>query len=105
VYAPWSQFRSENTGGALEFSFRLPFDVFHSFQYELAMKEVHLTSKRAPFFVREQCGPRLAAIFRYVGAWDRRDDSVFPTRGFFVRTTNEIIGSKFKKFGNCDLVR
>jgi outer membrane protein insertion porin family len=68
------------------------------------MKEIFASNKQTPFFIRNECGPRLASIFRHIGAFDTRDDRVFPTQGVYVRTTTEIIGDRLSKYGaiKCD---
>lgn len=83
----------------LDFSFTLPFGLSNSLQYEIGTKEIFALDKQTPFFVRENCGPRLAAIVRYIGIFDGRDDNVFPTNGAFLKSTNEMIGSSLSQFG------
>lgn len=38
-------------------------------------------------------------IILFLGAFDSRDDRVFPTQGIYVRTTAEIIGDKISRYG------
>lgn len=97
--APWSKFRTDETGVLLDFSFTLPFGLSNSFQYELGMKEIFAMDKLTPFFVRENCGPKLAGIIRYIGVFEGRDSNVFPTNGVFIKTTNELMGSSLSQFG------
>ncbi|XP_055637388.1 SAM50-like protein CG7639 isoform X2 [Toxorhynchites rutilus septentrionalis] len=97
--APWSKFRTDETGILLDFSFTLPFGLSNSLQYEIGMKEIFALDKLTPFFVRENCGPKLAAIVRYIGVFEGRDSNVFPTNGVFMKTTNEMIGSSLSQFG------
>lgn len=68
------------------------------------MKEMFASNKQTPFFIRQECGPRLASVFRHIGAFDTRDDRVFPSQGIFVRTTTEVIGDRLSKYGalKCD---
>lgn len=89
---PWSKYRSQNTGVILETSFMLPVHVHHIFQYEASIREISALAKQLPFFVRKHCGPRMATIFRYILAIDQRDSPVFPSRGAFFRSTNEVGG-------------
>lgn len=96
---PWSSFRSDHSGLLLDFSFLAPLSVTHSFQYECGMKEIFASNKQTPFFIRKECGPRLASIFRHIGAFDSRDERVFPTQGIYVKTTTEIIGDRLSKYG------
>lgn len=97
--SPWSRFKSDHCGTLLDFSFAMPLQVSHSFQYELGMKEIFASNKQTPFFIRQECGPRLASVFRHIGSFDSRDDSVFPTQGVFIRTTSEVIGDRLSQYG------
>jgi len=96
---PWSRFRSDHSGLLLDFSFMLPQTIHHSLQYELGVKEIYFSNKQTPFFIRQQCGPRLASVFRHIACYDTRDDSVFPTQGVLARTTSEIIGDRLSQYG------
>lgn len=97
--APWSKFRTDETGILLDFSFTLPFGLSNSLQYEVGMKEIFALDKLTPFFVRENCGPKLASILRYIGIFEGRDSNVFPSNGVFIKTTNELMGSSLAQFG------
>lgn len=97
--SPWSRYRSDHTGGLLDFSFLLPLTIRHSFQYECGVKEIFASNKQTPFFIRQECGPRLASVFRHILSYDTRDDTVFPTQGVFVRTTSELIGDRLSQYG------
>lgn len=96
---PWSRFRSDHCGLLLDFSFVLPQSINNSFQYELGVKEIFASNKQTPFFIRQQCGPRVSSVFRHIASYDTRDDSVFPTQGVFARTTSEIIGDRLSQYG------
>lgn len=89
---PWSKYRTQNSGIIFDGSFMLPKHVYHNLQYEVSIKEIGSTAKQIPFFVRKHCGPRMATVFRYICTIDQRDSVVFPTRGAFFKTTNEIGG-------------
>ncbi|XP_055602339.1 SAM50-like protein CG7639 [Uranotaenia lowii] len=94
-HTPWSKFRTDEAGALLDFSFTLPFGLSNSLQYEIGMKEVFTT----PFFIIETCEPRLASIIRYIGIYEGRDSSIYPTKGTYVKATNELIGSPLNQFG------
>uniref|UniRef100_U5EM16 Putative sorting and assembly machinery component 50 protein b n=1 Tax=Corethrella appendiculata TaxID=1370023 RepID=U5EM16_9DIPT len=96
--APWSKYRLDDFGLLFDFSFLLPFGS-HSLQYELGVQELSALDKQTPFFIREHCGPRLASTLRHLYAFDTRDSTVFPTNGFYVKTTTELIGSAISRLG------
>lgn len=89
---PWSKYRTRNFGVIFDGTFQLPINVYHHFQYEVALREITATAKQVPFFVRKHCGPRMATVFRHICSVDLRDSNVFPTHGAFFRTTNEMSG-------------
>lgn len=90
---PWFRYNTHDLGANVEFSFLLPLAVQHSLQYELALHEVGQVGRQVPFHVREHCGPRLASVLRHIGTYDARDSRIFPTRGLYVQTTNELAGA------------
>jgi outer membrane protein insertion porin family len=45
----------------------MPLQITHTLQYECGMKEIQATNKQTPFYIRQECGPRLASVFRYIG--------------------------------------
>lgn len=89
---PWYRYTTNDVGVNLECAFLLPLAVHHSVQYEVAMRQIDTVHKTVPFHVREQCGPRLAAVLRHIGTVDWRDSRIFPSRGLYVQTTNELSG-------------
>lgn len=89
---PWSKYRTEHLGLIFDTSFVLPAQVRHSLQAETSFREVNVTAKQVPLELRKHCGPRMGTILRYICTMDERDSSIFPTRGFFIRSTNEVAG-------------
>lgn len=89
-----SAFKNSNLGVMLDFSFltNLPVELSHVLQYETAIKEISGLGKSIPFFVRQHCGPRMSSLVRYIVAYDSRDNTVFPSYGFLLKTTNEVCG-------------
>lgn len=89
---PWFRCNTHDVGLLLDYSFRLPFNVQHSLQYSLEIRELAGTAKQLPFSVREHFGPRQASILRHICAYDQRDNRIFPRTGIFVQMTNELSG-------------
>lgn len=95
---PWSKYRTDNAGVILDASFVLP-AVFipaclvqHNVQFETSFREIGLTARQVPLFLRKNCGPRMATILRYTCTLDERDSTIFPSRGLFIRSTHELAG-------------
>lgn len=89
---PWFRCNTHDVGLLLDYSFRLPFQVQHSLQYSLEVRELAGTGKQLPFAVREHFGPRQASVLRHICAYDDRDNRIFPRSGMFVQMTNEMSG-------------
>lgn len=91
---PVCAYKTNNVGLLGEMTFILPLalQIVHSFQYELAFREISTLGKQSPFFVRENCGPRMASVVRHIASYDQRDSSVFPSRGIHLKTTAEFSG-------------
>lgn len=89
---PWSKYRTENIGVIFDTSFMLPAQVYHSVQFETAIREIGLTARQVPLFLRKNCGPRMGTILRHTVTIDERDSTIFPSRGIFLRSTHEIAG-------------
>lgn len=90
---PWSKYRMENFSIIFGTKFFLPALVHHNFEAETSMKEINATAKQVPMFLRKHCGPRMSTILRHICTIDERDSSIFPSRGIFLRTTNEMAGA------------
>lgn len=89
---PWSKYRTENVGLILESVFMLPAQVHHNVQLETSFREIGLTARQVPLFLRKNCGPRMATILRHTCTIDQRDSTIFPSQGIFVRSTQEVAG-------------
>lgn len=89
---PWSKYSTNDTGVQAECAFLLPKFIHHTLQYECGVREISTLGKRVPFFVREECGPKMSSLFRYICAYDERDSAVLPTIGWYTKTTAELCG-------------
>ena len=88
-------------GGLLDFSFRTSPFWQHSFQYELAYRELGFNSRHVPLFIREHFGPRLASFMRYLLSYDDRETVIFPDRGTMFKLCAET--DVFGKLGDLSL--
>lgn len=89
---PWSKYRLENLGLIFDTTFILPAQVHHNLQFETSFREIGVTAKQVPLFLRKNCGPRMATVSRYIFTIDERDSTIYPTKGIFIRSTNELAG-------------
>lgn len=65
--------------------------IMHNFQYEADIRNV-TASKQAAFQVREQCGPTLKSAMRHILSIDKRDATLFPSKGSLIEITSEVAG-------------
>lgn len=89
---PWFRCNTHDVGLLFDYSFRLPYNVQHSLQYSLEVRELAGSGKQLPFKVREHFGPRQASVLRHICSHDQRDNRIFPSSGVFVQMTNEMSG-------------
>lgn len=89
---PWSKYRTDNLALILDGAFFLPAQIHHNVQLETSIREIGLTGRQVPLFLRKNCGPRMATILRHTCTIDDRDSTIFPSRGIFVRSTHEFAG-------------
>lgn len=89
---PWSKYRTDNLALILDAAFFLPAQIHHSVQLETSIREIGLTGRQVPLFLRKNCGPRMATILRHTCTIDERDSTIFPSSGVFVRSTHELAG-------------
>lgn len=84
-------------GGIWDFSFMSSEHLQHTFQYELAFRELGFNSRQVPLSIREHFGPRLGSFLRYIMHYDDRETCIFPNRGTFFRVCLESdIFSEYK---------
>lgn len=91
---PISAYKTENFGMLAEFKMLFPLNwrVSHSFQYEMSFRELYALGKQSPFFISQNCGPRMASLLRHIASIDMRDNRIFPTRGAHMKCTTEYCG-------------
>lgn len=94
----WSKFKTEQMGIAFEGSILFPKQIIHSLKYDVHLRDT-IPYKDTPFFVREHCGPKMQNTLSYSMVWDTRDSNVFPTDGFRLKTSHDLINGSFKHLG------
>lgn len=90
---PWSGYKLGNKGFLINLSVSQGrrSNIMHNFQYEADIRNVTAT-KQAAFQVREQCGPTLKSAIRHIFSVDKRDATLFPSRGSLIELTSEVAG-------------
>lgn len=90
---PWSGYTERDNGFLLDIACNSGTinRLKHNFQYEASFRQIKC-SKQSSFAVREQCGPSLKSALRHICLLDKRDSTLFPTRGNLTQFTSEIAG-------------
>ncbi|KAJ6228322.1 sorting and assembly machinery component 50 [Anaeramoeba flamelloides] len=73
----------------------------HTLNYSFELREICKLDDVASWEIREESGASFKSLLSYDFALDKRDNACFPSKGFFVHTSNKIaglgLGTKFFK--------
>lgn len=96
---PWSKYKQFDNG--ISFEYTTPFNWLvkdkytvsgtHSFTYEGVWRQL-VSSLDSAFDIREQSGHSLKSSFKYMNIIDKRDHTILPTSGAYLKTTAELAG-------------
>ncbi len=87
-----SSFDSEEIGGALRMGYSLTEHLTQSWKYLYTVRNVTSINSDASIFILAQAGKETTSQITHVLAYDRRDSSVNPTKGYYTSLTNELAG-------------
>jgi len=108
----WSKYKQDDCGLTMEFlspfnlTLRNKFELkgSHIFSYEGVWRHM-ISALDSSFAVREQSGHSLKSSIKYTNQIDKRDSTVLPTKGGFLKSSMELAGLggdvKFLRT-NCD---
>ncbi|MSO92146.1 MAG: outer membrane protein assembly factor BamA [Rhodospirillales bacterium] len=88
----FASFDSKTTGGALRAGYPLSEDLRQSFKYTVKQQTVEDVKASASRFIREAEGTTFLSEISHSLLYDQRDSRVNPTKGYFVRMTNDLAG-------------
>lgn len=87
-----SSFSSEQTGMSLRFGYPITEQLHQSWRYTIKQTDIKNVKSTASTFVQAQAGSRLLSEVGHVLLYDKRNSSINPTDGYFVRMNNELAG-------------
>jgi outer membrane protein insertion porin family len=87
-----SSFDQFSFGGALRLGFQLTENLRETVRYTLREDEIRNIRSDASRFIREQEGQRLTSSVGHTLFYDRRDNRIDPTEGYFASLTNDLAG-------------
>jgi outer membrane protein insertion porin family len=87
-----SSFDQYSVGGAIRFGFQLTENLRETVRYTLRNDEIRNVDPDASRFIRDQEGQRTTSAIGHTLFYDRRDNRIDPTEGYFVSLSNDLAG-------------
>ena len=87
-----SSFDSETLGAGLRMGYPITEDLSQRWGYAYTIQEVRDVDSDASIYVKAQEGEETLSEISHTLIYDRRDNSVTPTKGYFLRMENELAG-------------
>ena len=88
----FASFDSKTTGGALRAGYPVSEDLRQSFKYTVKEQKVEDVKSTASRFIKEAEGTTFLSEISHSILYDVRDSRLNPTKGYFVRMTNDLAG-------------
>lgn len=87
-----SSFDSETLGAGMRLGYPITEELSQSWRYTLTLQEITNVGSDASIYVRAQEGEETLSEVSHTLLYDRRDNSVNPTEGYYVRLINDLAG-------------
>ncbi|MSP50163.1 MAG: outer membrane protein assembly factor BamA [Alphaproteobacteria bacterium] len=87
-----SSYDDKRTGFGLRFGYQLGEALRQTLRYSLREVEILNVKSEASRFIRESAGQRVTSLVGQDLVYDRRDNRVEPTDGYFVRISSDLAG-------------
>jgi outer membrane protein insertion porin family len=87
-----SSFDEERTGGNLRLGYALSENLRQRWTYGLSQTRITNVPSTASRFVREQQGELVTSSIGHELMYDKRDSSLNPTTGYYIRINNDLAG-------------
>jgi outer membrane protein insertion porin family len=91
-YQQSSSYDEQRTGGAVTFGFPISEYLTESVSYGLKTVKISNVSNTASSYIREQKGTATTSSVGQELLYDRRDNRIEPSRGYYVRLSNDFAG-------------
>ncbi len=91
-YQNESGFTSNNYGGALRLGYSYNEYLFQRFTYNLGATKLTGLDNASSIYVREQAGTTLTSQIGQVLAYDRRNNAIEPTSGYYITLSTDLAG-------------
>lgn len=87
-----SSFDQFSVGGAIRFGFQMTENLRETVRYTLRTDEITNVDSDASRFIRDQEGTRTTSAIGHTLFYDRRDNRIDPTEGYFASLSNDLAG-------------
>jgi outer membrane protein insertion porin family len=88
----WSSFDQYSVGGVLRAGFQITENLRETVRYTLRNDEIRNVDENASRFIRDQEGERTTSAIGHTLFYDRRDNRIDPTEGYFASLSNDLAG-------------
>ncbi len=87
-----SSFDRESVGGRLRAGYKLTEHLDHSLKYSYEEVDITDVSDYASRFVKDQEGTNVTSLVGHALTYDKRNNSLDPTEGYFMRLSQDVAG-------------
>lgn len=91
-YQDESSYDQGVTGGRLRFGWRYTDNLSQSLRYTLQQEEIENVSKHSSIYIQNQEGKYMDSSIGQTLAYDRRDNAISPTEGYYLSFSNDVAG-------------
>ncbi|MBQ8785574.1 MAG: outer membrane protein assembly factor BamA [Alphaproteobacteria bacterium] len=91
-YQDESSYDQAVTGGRLRFGWRYTDNLSQSLRYTLQQEEIENVSRYSSIYIQNQEGKYIDSSVGQTLAYDRRDNAISPTEGYYLSFSNDVAG-------------
>jgi outer membrane protein insertion porin family len=88
-----AQFNQFTLGGSLRVGYQITEALRQTLKYTLREDRIEDVQPTASIFIQQEAGERLTSAFGQVLLYDKRDNRLDPTAGYFVQLANDVAGA------------
>jgi outer membrane protein insertion porin family len=88
-----AQFNQFTLGGSLRVGYQITEAMRQTLKYTLRQDRIEDVQPTASIFIQQEAGERVTSAFGQVLLYDRRDNRLDPTAGYFVQLANDVAGA------------
>jgi outer membrane protein insertion porin family len=88
-----AQFNQFTLGGSLRVGYQITEALRQTLKYTLREDRIQDVQPTASIFIQQEAGERLTSAFGQVMLYDKRDNRLDPTAGYFVQLANDVAGA------------